>query len=71
MGNDQHEIVEVDEPLLKPGRRGKVQAVRRLVHQDNVRVSEQRSRDQHLTLFRAGKRSHQHIMLVFFNAETI
>ena len=50
MRYDDNSIVKVDQELLKPVDRLKVEMVRRLVEQQNVRIAEQCARKKYLDL---------------------
>ena len=50
MAHDEHRALIVHEEVLEPDDARKVEVVRRLVEQDNIRVAEERLREQHLDL---------------------
>ncbi len=71
MGNDDNRILKINQKLLQPADRLQIQMVGRLVEQQDIRISEQRLRQQHLHLLAAVQLRHQLIVQLRLNAQTI
>ena len=58
MGDYYYRAEVLREKFLKPRNRVYIKMVGRLVHKDNIRISEQSLRQKHLYLFVTGKGGH-------------
>ena len=64
MGNHDHSVVKIDQELLQPPDGIQVQMVGRLVEQKDIRVSEQRARQEDLDFLVSGQLLHQGMVLL-------
>ena len=61
MRNDQHRAEIIREEILKPADRVDIEVVRRLIEQDDIRIAEERLREQNLDLLVAVQLGHLRI----------
>ena len=71
MGDHDHGIVEIDEPLFQPADGEQVQVVGRLVHEQDVGIAEKRPCKQHLDLVGTGKVADEQAVLLGLDAEAV
>ena len=71
MGYHQHRSEVFRQKFLQPPDRLNVQVVCRLVQQDNIRIAEQRLRQQYLHLLVTGKGGHLLIQQGFIQSQTL
>ena len=60
MGHDDQRAGEIHQEILQPRDGAVVKVVRRFVQQQDVRIAEQRLRQQHLELLAALQVAHEH-----------
>ena len=66
--HDDDRVGEVGQEVGQPVHRRRVQVVRRLIQQQDVRITEQGLRQEDLHLFRSGKLLHKLVVKVFLDA---
>ena len=71
MGDHDDSIFEVDQEFLEPADGVEIQMVRRLVQQQDVRISEQRPRQQDLDLQGTVQVLHQRIVVIRLHAKAV
>ena len=69
MGHDDHRVLKIDQKFLKPGDRVEIKMVRRLVQKKDIRISEERARQQHLDPLRTRKSAHLRVKELLSDAE--
>ena len=71
MTDDEDGAFVIHQEILQPYRGGKIQVVRRLVHQDDIGMAEQRLRQQHLDLLPAFQLRHLLLMQGYRDAKAL
>ncbi len=71
MRHDNHSVFKINQEFLEPADRLKIKMVRRLVEQQDIRVSKKRLGKQHLYFLAAVQLRHLFLMQIIFNAKPV
>ena len=71
MGDNDHDVVKVDQEFFQPPDRIQIQMIGRLIQQKDIRVAEQGTGKQNLYLLIAGQILHQDVMLLCWDPEAV